>query len=103
MGNTNNAIKIIDKITNSDPELEAMIGEESINIEVAELIYTARTQAGLTQQQLAELMGTTQTVIEQLEDADYEGQSLLMLQKIARVLNQRVVINLKPLQQQQTA
>jgi transcriptional regulator with XRE-family HTH domain len=70
---------------------------------VAELIYTARTQAGLTQQQLAELIGTTQAVIEELEDADYQDSSLLMLQKIAHAFNQRVVINLTPLAGQHTA
>ena len=34
--------------------------------------------------------------IAQLEDADYEGHSLAMLQKIARALNQRLVIHLTP-------
>jgi ribosome-binding protein aMBF1 (putative translation factor) len=103
MASTNDAIKIIDKLTSSDPELEAMVAEASINVEVAQLIYEARTKAGLTQKQLAELVGTKQPVIARLEDADYEGHSLSMLQKIAHALNQRVVIHLAPLEHEQSA
>ncbi|MFN6482767.1 MULTISPECIES: helix-turn-helix transcriptional regulator [unclassified Nostoc] len=103
MVKTSDAIKIIDKMTSSDPELEAMVAEASINAEVAQLIYEARTKAGLTQKQLAELVGTKQPVIARLEDADYEGHSLSILQKIAQALNQRVVIHLTPLEHEQSA
>ncbi|GAB1539034.1 hypothetical protein NUACC21_16990 [Scytonema sp. NUACC21] len=79
------------------------MAEASINAEVAQLIYEARTLAGLTQKQLAELVGTKQPVIARLEDADYEGHSLSMLQKIARALNHRVVIHLIPMEHEQSA
>lgn len=97
MPQTNNALKIIDKITRTDPKLEAMVAQASINALVAQLIYEARTSSGLTQKQLAELVGTKQPVIARLEDADYDGHSLSMLQKIARALNHRVVIHLTPI------
>ncbi|PMB18386.1 helix-turn-helix domain-containing protein [Fischerella thermalis] len=103
MAKTSDAIKIIDRLTSSDPELEAMVAEASINALVAQLIYEARTSSGLTQKQLAELVGTKQPVIARLEDADYEGHSLSMLQKIAHALNQRVVIHLTPLEHEQSA
>ncbi|AFY43493.1 helix-turn-helix transcriptional regulator [Nostoc sp. PCC 7107] len=103
MDKTSDAIKIIDKITNSDFELQALVEEASLNAEVAQLIYEARTNAGLTQKQLAELVGTKQPVIARLEDADYEGHSLSMLQKIAHVLKQRVVIQLAPIEHEQSA
>ena len=83
MSKTKDAIKIIDKMTRTDPQLEAMVAVSAINAEVAQLIYEARNKAGLTQKQLAELIGTKQPVIARLEDADYEGHSLSMLQKIA--------------------
>jgi ribosome-binding protein aMBF1 (putative translation factor) len=103
MTKTSDAIKIIEKMTSSDDELEAMVAEASINAEVAQLIYEARTKAGLTQKQLAELVGTKQPVIARLEDADYEGHSLSMLQKIADVLHQRVVIRLAPMESEKSA
>ncbi|WP_193197453.1 helix-turn-helix domain-containing protein [Nostoc sp. MG11] len=98
MAKTRDAIKIINKMISSDPELELMVESASINAEVAQLIYEARTKAGLTQKQLAELVDTKQPVIARLEDADYEGHSLSMLQKIAHALNQRVVIQLAPIE-----
>ena len=66
--------------------------EGAVYAEVAQLIYDARTKSKLTQKQLAELVGTTQSVIARLEDADYEGHSLSMLQRIASALNKRLEI-----------
>ena len=94
MAKTNDALKIIEKLNRTDTELQEMVAEASINAKVAQLIYLARTKAGLTQQQLADLIGTKQPVIARLEDADYEGHSLSMLQRIAHALNQRLEINL---------
>ena len=74
-----------------------MVREASLNARVAQIIYDARTQAGLTQQQLADLIETKQSVIARLEDADYEGHSLSMLQRIAQGLKQRIEIQLTPI------
>ena len=93
---TRDALKIIDDITGDDPELKAMIEEETIHAQVARKIYEARTRAGLTQQQLAALVGTKQSVIARLEDADYVGHSLTMLQRIATALHQKLEIDLVP-------
>jgi ribosome-binding protein aMBF1 (putative translation factor) len=93
---TRDVLKIIDGITGDDPELKAMIEEEIIYAQVARMIYEARARAGLTQQQLADRIGTKQSVIARLEDADYEGHSLTMLQRIATALNQRLEIHLVP-------
>ncbi|RJP25606.1 MAG: XRE family transcriptional regulator [Candidatus Omnitrophota bacterium] len=64
---------------------------------IAQVIYDARTEAGLTQQKLAELIETKQSVISRLENADYEGNSLSLLRKIAHALNKRIRIELAPL------
>ncbi|MEH2366969.1 helix-turn-helix transcriptional regulator [Nostoc sp.] len=79
-----------------DPELQEMVRESSINAQVSQIIYDARKEAGLTQQQLADLVGTTQSVIARLEDADYEGHSLSILARIAGALNQKVEIKMLP-------
>ena len=72
-----------------------------IKAEVARLIYEARKMAGLTQTELAKLIGSKQPVIARLEDADYEGHSFTMLQRIAIALNQRGEINFIPVEGQQ--
>ena len=83
MSNTDDALKIIRRSIGDDPELEDMLRDSSINAQVSMIIYDIRKQAGLTQSQLAEAIGTTQSVIARLEDADYEGHSLSMLTRIA--------------------
>ena len=90
------ATKILDHLTGRDPELRKMIAEEALNAKVARMIYDARTRAGLTQAQLAELIDTKQPVIARLEDADYEGHSLSMLQRIAEALGQRLEVSFVP-------
>lgn len=69
---------------------------ERQNADIAEQIYILRMQAGLSQSQLAELVGTTQSVISRLEDADYTGHSLAMLRKIGLALHQRLEIQFVP-------
>jgi ribosome-binding protein aMBF1 (putative translation factor) len=96
MNKTNDAIKIINKMVKEDPELQEMVRESALNAQVSQIIYNARKQAGLTQKQLADLVGTTQSVIARLEDADYEGHSLSMLARIAAALNQKVEIKISP-------
>jgi DNA-binding XRE family transcriptional regulator len=59
---------------------------------VARELQALRQKAGLTQKQLAKLVGTTASVISRLEDADYEGHSMAMLRRIAGALNRRVEI-----------
>jgi predicted transcriptional regulator len=92
MAKTKDALRIIDRMIGKDRELREMIAEETTNVRVARMIYDARTKAGMTQKELARLVGTTQSVIARLEDADYQGHSLSMLSRIARALNKRVDI-----------
>ena len=96
---TCDALKIIDRMIGDDAELRAMIDDERANAEIAQLIYDARTRAGLTQKELAELIGTGQPTIARLEDADYEGHSLTMLRRIATALHLRLEMRLIPEQE----
>ena len=97
MVKTKDALKIIDRITGEDQELKRLIAEETVNAQVAQMIYEARTKAGLTQGELAKLVGTRPSVIARLEEADYEGQSLTMLQRIAAALDKRLEIRFLPI------
>jgi ribosome-binding protein aMBF1 (putative translation factor) len=96
MSETNDALKIIRKSIERDPELQEMVRESSVNAQVSLIIYDVRKQAGLTQKQLADLIGTTQSVIARLEDADYEGHSLSMLARIAAALDRKIKIEMLP-------
>jgi transcriptional regulator with XRE-family HTH domain len=87
MPKNTDALAILKAITPDDPEMADLLKAAALNAELAQIIYAARTQAGLTQKQLADRIGTQQSVISRLEDADYEGHSLSMLQAIAHALN----------------
>jgi ribosome-binding protein aMBF1 (putative translation factor) len=78
------------------PERLADLEKARANDQVARKIVDLRTRAGLSQRQLAKLVGTTASVICRLEDADYEGHSLAMLNRIAAALNRRVEIRFVP-------
>jgi transcriptional regulator with XRE-family HTH domain len=69
-----------------------LLEEVRAEAEVARTIHRLRSGAGLTQQALAERVGTTASVISRLEDADYTGHSLPMLRRIAAPLGRRVEI-----------
>jgi transcriptional regulator with XRE-family HTH domain len=97
MTKTNDALNIIHRrYLENNPERQEQLREISLNARVSELIYRARKKSGLTQQQLADLIGTKQSVIARLEDADYEGHSLSMLQRIAEALGQKIAIEMVP-------
>jgi ribosome-binding protein aMBF1 (putative translation factor) len=86
--------KILDAITGDDPKLRVAIRKQTRNVVIGEMIYAARVAAGLSQTQLAKLVKTTQSVISRLEDADYEGHTLSMLQRIADALHCRLEVRL---------
>lgn len=100
---TKRAVEIVDAMIGGDEELRSQVEEETVNSRVASLIHEARTRAGLTQQQLAELIGTKQPVVARLENADYEGHSLSMLVRIAEALDNRVEIRFVPRTARRTA
>lgn len=52
-------------------------------IDLALLVREMRENASLTQVELAKRVGTTQSAIARLEDAEYRGHSLNMLERIA--------------------
>jgi len=89
---TTDALEIMDRLTGNSPEMADLLEQERANLDIARKIYDLRTKAKLSQGELAKKVGTTQSVISRLEDADYEGHSLAMLRRIAAALEKRVQI-----------
>jgi len=79
-----------------DPESDALFKEYEVKADIAQQIYDLRTQANLSQAALAELVGTTESVIQELEEADYEGDSLGMLVRIGSALNRKIEVRFVP-------
>jgi ribosome-binding protein aMBF1 (putative translation factor) len=94
---TTDAVEILHRrFFEGRPEMLELLEQERINADVAQKLYDLRTGAGLTQRQLAARVGTTASVICRLEDADYDGHSLAMLQRIAAALGRRVEVRFVP-------
>src|SRR6267378_7937088 len=63
--------------------------------DVALQIAALREKAGLSQKDLARKLKTSQQQISRLESPTYEGHSLSMLRRVARVLKARVRVVLE--------
>lgn len=95
---TDDAVEILRRrYVKDDPGILAELEKIRAENDVARKIYDLRTKAGLSQRELAKLVGTTASVICRLEDADYEGHSLAILNRIAAALNKRVEIRFLPI------
>ena len=75
-----------------DRDLAEAVRRETFNAQIAQRVYDLRVEAGLTQKQLAQRIHTQQSVISRIEDADYDGHSLALLQRIATALDKNLRI-----------
>jgi ribosome-binding protein aMBF1 (putative translation factor) len=86
----------IEQFVARNPKRQAMLDAAYVQIQAAQAIYDMRTAAGLTQRDLAKLVGTSASAICRLEDADYTGHTLAMLNRIASALGKRVEVRVVP-------
>jgi DNA-binding XRE family transcriptional regulator len=77
------------------PQTRAAYDELSEEFETARELIAARSLAGLTQGEVAERMGTTQSVIARLESGK-QAPSLRTVQRYARAVGARAVLRLEP-------
>lgn len=92
------AVKILhERYYKGNARRQESLERERLNAKIARDIYQLRIAHDLTQRQLADLVGTSASVISRLESADYAGHSLNMLQRIAAVFNQKVQVSFVPL------
>jgi ribosome-binding protein aMBF1 (putative translation factor) len=97
---TSDALEILRRRHPPTAEDRKLAQEFRESLEVAQQVYDIRTQAGLTQKGLAKRVGTSESVICRLEDADYDRHSMAMLRRIAAALNKRVEIRFVPVKKQ---
>jgi ribosome-binding protein aMBF1 (putative translation factor) len=93
---TSDAVELMDKWYGGDPEWDRMVVEERLKLDVAQIIYDIRTETGLSQTALAKLVGTAQSVISRLENADYDGSALEILFRICTTLHRKVDVERRP-------
>jgi DNA-binding XRE family transcriptional regulator len=79
-----------------DPEFRKYFEEERQALALAMKIARLREKKGLSQKELAKLMGTSQQAISRIESGEYEGFSLKTLEKIAEATGTRLKIEFIP-------
>ena len=79
-----------------DPSLQEEFDKADRAWDIAFQIRELREKAGFTQKQLAEMVGTKQSNIARIEDADYTRYTLTTLEKVTRALKARLEIRITP-------
>ena len=75
--------EIVERRANQSAAYRKTFARTLHQIDLALLVREMREEEGLTQAELARRVGTSQSVIARLEDAEYTGHSLSMLERIA--------------------
>jgi len=76
-----------------DPEYSEGYAESFLDSYIATQIKVLREQAGLSQQGLAQLLGTGQGVISRIENVNYSKWNVSTLKKLARAFRVRLKIS----------
>jgi DNA-binding XRE family transcriptional regulator len=84
---------LYDQCYRNDPERQVSLEREFLNAEVARNLYELRRELGLTQEALAQQAGIDVLVIADLEESDFEGNSLEILEKICSTFGKRVELS----------
>ena len=92
---TNDAIEIIDRHYGANAEWDTLVAEETLKANVGQLVHDLRTEAGLSQTKLADLIGTSQSVISRVENADYEGSAIEILARVCFALHKSISVSRK--------
>jgi predicted XRE-type DNA-binding protein len=86
----------LDGVIHHSPAFHAQVEEELAAINVAQDLVALRESRGLSQAQLAERLGITQSAIAQLESAQPKNVELRTLVRVAAALGGHVDVSIRP-------
>jgi predicted XRE-type DNA-binding protein len=86
----------LDGVIHHSPVFHAQVEEELAAINVAQELVALRESRGLSQAQLAERLGITQSAIAQLESAQPKNVELRTLVRVAAALGGQVDVSIRP-------
>lgn len=86
--------RTMEKILKEDPSFQEELDKADQAWDIAFQIRELREKAGLTQKELAELVGTKQSNIARIEDADYTSYTLTTLEKVTKALKAKLEIRI---------
>lgn len=80
----------------SEPDVQAAYAAQADEFAIVRELIAARMRAGLTQSEIAQRMGTTQSVVARLEGGQ-RTPSMRTVQRYAQAAGCRAVVRLEPL------
>jgi DNA-binding XRE family transcriptional regulator len=78
-----------------DPDFAARFKKAGDDWDVAVQLSVLRKECGLSQKELANLVGTSQQQISRIESPSYEGHSLSMLRRVSDVLGATIQVKIQ--------
>lgn len=88
--------RTLEKILKQDPDFKVELGKADQAWDIAFQVHNLRKTAGLTQTQLAKLVGTRQSNIARVESADYTGYTFKTLEKVTKALKAKLEVRIIP-------
>ena len=85
-----------DRFIGTDPKRLREAAEIDGDYRVARILYDLREEAGLTQARLGKKIGLSAKMIDNIEMADYEGNMLGVLIRVADLLGHEVDLRVRP-------
>ena len=93
---TTSAREVLRRRFDRTPEDVAERDQTHREMSLGDKIKRLREEAGLTQQELADKIHTQPSAISRIEDADYDGHSIALLERVARALDMLLLIDFAP-------
>lgn len=80
------------------PEMLQLLDEARERLRVSMQLHELREKEGLSQQQLADRVGTSRSVISRLESPDYEKHTISTLRKVAGAMGHGLRVEFVPME-----
>ena len=95
--------RTMEQVLKENPSMQEGLEKAGQAWDIAFQIRDLREKASLTQKQLAELVGTKQSNIARIENADYTRYTLTTLEKVTKALKAKLEIKIIPESQREVA
>lgn len=86
----NDALAVMTKMFGAEPGWDEGVADATAAAEIAEEVFALRERHGLTQRELAALIGSSQSAVARMEDGEYRGHSMSVLRRMAAAVGEQV-------------
>ena len=89
-GRVKDAVELIEKWYGQTPGWNEMVAEEQLKMDVGQVVCDLRTSLGMTQSEFADLVKVKQPIISEIENANYNGNTIEIFKRVCLALHMRI-------------